>query len=137
MMSDCNSNVENMSMFLLDTFRRHLDCDIDVDDHKVHCRVMENNRYARKRKDLPPIRPVVSSSCCFLLLCSSLSTYLSIYLMPTTFCSTTLYLESSRREKFDNLLHCFSLSLYFFSPLVILPTTMRHVDNDDVSGCWQ
>jgi hypothetical protein len=29
----------------------HLDYDIDVDEHIVHCMVMENNRYARNKKN--------------------------------------------------------------------------------------
>ncbi len=38
-------------MYLLYKIRIHFDYDIDVDDHKVHCTVMENNRYARNKKE--------------------------------------------------------------------------------------
>ena len=36
-------------MFLLNTIHIHLDYDIGVDDHKVHCIVMKNNGYATKK----------------------------------------------------------------------------------------
>ncbi len=51
MMYDYKQNVENMLMYLLYKVHIHLDYDTDVDDHKVHCMVMENNRYARNKND--------------------------------------------------------------------------------------
>jgi hypothetical protein len=48
---DYKQNVEDMLMYLLYKIRIHFDYDIDVDDHKVHCTVMENNRYARNKKE--------------------------------------------------------------------------------------
>jgi hypothetical protein len=49
-MYDYKQNVEDKLMYLLYKVHIHLDYDIDVDDHKVHCMVMENNRYARNKK---------------------------------------------------------------------------------------
>ena len=48
---DYKQNVGNMLMYLLYKVHIHLDYDIDVDDHIVHCMVMENNRYARNKKN--------------------------------------------------------------------------------------
>jgi hypothetical protein len=50
-MYDYKQNVENMLTYLLYKVHIHLDYDTDVDDHKVHCMVMESNRYARNKKD--------------------------------------------------------------------------------------
>ncbi len=51
MKHDYKQNVGNMSMYLLYRVHRHSDYDIDVDEHIVHCMVMENNRYARNKKN--------------------------------------------------------------------------------------
>jgi hypothetical protein len=51
MRRDYKQNVGNMSMRLLYKVHIQLDYDIDVDEHIVHCMVMENNRYARNKKN--------------------------------------------------------------------------------------
>jgi hypothetical protein len=47
MLYDYKQNVEDKIMYLRHKVHIHLDCDIDVDDHRVHCMAIENNRYAR------------------------------------------------------------------------------------------
>jgi len=51
MMHDYKLNVKDKIVYLLYKVHIHLDYDIDVGDHTVHCMVMENNRYAKNNKD--------------------------------------------------------------------------------------
>ncbi len=50
-MHDYKLNVKDKIVYLLYKVHIHLDYDIDVGDHTVHCMVMENNRYAKNNKD--------------------------------------------------------------------------------------
>jgi hypothetical protein len=45
MMYDYKQSVKD-KLYLVDKVHIHLDYDIEMDDRKVHCRVMEDNRYA-------------------------------------------------------------------------------------------
>jgi hypothetical protein len=50
-MDDYKLNAKYKIVYLLYKVHIHLDYDIDVGDHTIHCMVMENNRYAKNNKD--------------------------------------------------------------------------------------
>ena len=50
-MCDCKENVKSTIKYQLDKVRKDSDCDIVTDDHKVHYMAMENNRYAKSKKN--------------------------------------------------------------------------------------